>query len=232
MYFIILKNDNTLSATKKQRIVQRSKLVDDFIFLVPPEYNGHDMTNATLSLEYKLPVSHEYKNELLTLSEERFEEYLQYKLPIDTNFTKEAGDIELQLTYIDVDIDADGNEIQRVRKTAPPLKVTVVPIAAWSDIIPDSALNALDQRIIKQDAQIKQLEDIANMLNEEKADNLKYDSKNNELQLLSGDKEIGNKVTLNEDGVQVVEFNNSSSAGGSGSGGTTTPEDERDVVEF
>ena len=166
MYIIKVNDDNTLSAPKKQRIIQRSKLVDDFYFLVPPFYNEHDMSTTTVLLEYLQPVSKKYKTEILVLSEDRYEEYLKYVLPVDTEFTKESGSLELQLSFIYVDIDADGNDVQRVRKTAPVLKVEIVPISAWSDIIPDEALNAIDQKLIKVDAQIKALNDINETLND------------------------------------------------------------------
>ncbi len=231
MYVIRVNTDNSLSSPVKQRIIQRSKLVDDMIFLVEPIYNGHDMTDCAVLLEYLKPVSKEFKTEMLVLSDERYEEYLKYVLPVDTEFTKEAGSLELQLSFIYVDIDADGNQIQRVRKTSPTLKVEIVPISAWSDIIPDEALSAIDQRIIKQEAQIRALGELSVTIADSKADNIKYNENENSLQLLSGDKEIGDKVTIkdsgiSEDGVPVVDF-------GSLSGGTTTPsEDEDDVVEF
>lgn len=232
MYVIKVNSDNTITAPLKQRIIQRSKLVDDMIFLVEPIYNGHDMSDCTVLLEYLKPVSKSYKTEILVKSEEKYEEYLKYILPVDTEFTKEAGSLELQLSFIYVDIDADGNAIQNVRKTSPTLKVEIVPISAWSDIIPDEALSSVDQRILKQEAQIRALSELSATIADSKADNLKYNEIENSLQLLSGDKEIGDKVTIkageiSEDGVPVVDF-------GSLSGGTTPPseEDDNDVVEF
>lgn len=233
MYVIRVNNDNSLSAPVKQRIIQRSKCVDDFFFLVEPIYNGRDTSDYTVLLEYLRPVSKSYKTEILVKSEEGYEEYIKYTLPVDTEFTKEAGSLEVQLSFICADIDADGNVIQRVRKTSPALKVEVVPISKWSDIIPDEALSCVDQRILKQEAQLKMMADLVGTINDNKADNLKYDESENSLQLLSGDKEIGDKVTIkdngiSEDGVPVVDF-------GSLSGGTTPPsvdEEDSDVVEF
>lgn len=232
MYVIKVNSDNTITAPLKQRIIQRSKLVDDMIFLVEPIYNGHDMSNCTVLLEYLKPVSKSYKTEILVKSEENYEEYLKYILPVDTEFTKEAGSLELQLSFIYVDIDADGNTIQKVRKTSPTLKVEVSPISAWSDIIPDEALSSVDQRILKQEAQIRALSELSATIADSKADNIKYNESENSLQLLSGDKEIGDKVTIKdsgmlEDGVPVVDF-------GSLSGGTTPPseDEDNDVVEF
>lgn len=214
MYVILVNDDNTLSAPKKDRIVQRSKLFDKFWFLTAPYYKGYDMSVCTVLMEYLTPISREYKTEILRLADTRYEEYLKYILPIDTEFTKEAGTLELKLTFIYVGIDADGKPIQRVRKTAPAIKVEIVPIEAWSNIIPDSALSAVDQRIIKVDAQIKALQDMNEQIIVGKADNLKYDETNQQLQLMADGKEIGDTVTLKtecsiEDGVPIVIFGDS-----------------------
>lgn len=217
MYVILVHDDNTLSAPKKERIMQRSKLVDDLWILSHPMYKGYDMKDCSVLLQYILPVSRQLKSEILVKSNEMYEDHLKYVLPFDTELTAEPGDIELQLTFALSDIDVDGKPIQRVRKVDP-IKITIVPISAWSDIIPDSALSAIDQRLIKQDAQIKQLVEISNAYSETKADNLRYNNVSGELQLVAGNKAIGNKVTIiscsnednndeqHEDCVPVVEF--------------------------
>lgn len=212
MYVILVNDDNTLTTTRKQRIMQRSKLFDALWFLVFPTYNEHEIAGCTTLLEYILPVSRKYCSEILTLSEEKYNGYLKYVLPVDTELTAEAGNIELQISFVYTDLDASGNSIQRVRKTST-TSIEIVPISAWSDIIPDCALAALDQRIIKIDSQIKAINDINSMISDTKADNIKYDSDGNTLQLMSGKKEIGDKVTLNfdknilEDGIPIVDFN-------------------------
>lgn len=233
MYVILVEQDDTLYGSKKERIMQRSKCVDNLIFMVEPIYrNTYDMTNATVMLEYLRPVSRKYETEILVLSDERYNGFLQYKLPFDTNLTAEAGRIEIQLTFVYTDLDEYGNGIQRVRKTSS-TTIDIIPISAWSDIIPDSALAGLDQRLIVMNAQIRAIEEMNQIIADNKADNIKYNETENSLQLLSGKKEIGNKVTLKtgeeslEDGVPVVDFN-------SISGGDTSTEDIDDdnVVEF
>lgn len=211
MYTILLEDDNNLVVTNAQRIMQRSKLVDELCFLVKPEYNGHKMADFTVSLEYVLPISKTYRNEILVRSKETYKDYLQFTLPFDTCLTDEAGDIELTLTLLFVDLDANGDVIQRVRKTSSVL-IKVLPTKSWSDFIPDSALSALDQRILKQDAQIKALSEISVNLQMMKADDLKYDRDNNELQLLADGAAIGTKIVLNtsgsidSEGVPVVDM--------------------------
>lgn len=236
-YVILVNEDNTLSTTKKERIMQRSKLVDTLWFLVHPMYKENDMTNATVMLEYLLPVSKKYKTEILRLSEDMYEDHLKYLLPFDTELTSEAGEIEVQLTFAYVDLDAEGNAIQRVRKTSKN-RITIIPIAAWSDIIPDAALSVIDQRLIETSRQIKQLADIEVALSQNQVDNLKYDANDETLQLMAGEYGVGSKVSVRDmidDGIPVISFDSSS---GDGSGSDSTHKDgcdcgcEDNVVEF
>lgn len=231
-YVILVNDDNSLYGSQKTRIMQREKLVNKLWFLVPQYYNGYDMSQCTLTMRYLMPISKEFKTETLVLSDERYEDdYLKYILPVDTNLTKEFGDIELNLTFTMLDVDNNGKVVQRVRKTDNHfLKIT--PIPDWDSVIPDSALSALDERIIKLDAQMKALDERNKAFADTKADNIKYDETTNELQLLSGEKEIGNKVTLKsndaslEDGVPVVDFNSISSEDDS------ADDEEDNAVEF
>lgn len=233
MYTILVTENNELYGSNKERIMQRSKLVDNLIFIVDHIYKGIDMTDATVMLEYVLPVSKEYKTEILTLSEERYKDcYLQYKLPFDTSITSQAGEIQLQLTFVKTDLDVNGKGIQRVRKTST-TTINIIPISAWSDIIPDSALLAIDERLIKLDAQMRAMEELNQTIIDEKADNIKYNEETNELQLTSRGNEIGDKVALKmgkedlKDGVPVVDFGSASDEDPS------VEEDEDDnVVEF
>ena len=205
MYTIVVQDTNTMLATVKERVMQRSKLMDSLHFLVDPLYkNEIDMTGFTAVMEYILPVSREYKTELLTLSEELYKDKLEYKLPLDTSLTKEAGDIEVQLSFTKTDIDEDGLAYQYVRKTSPCI-ITITPIAAWSDIIPDNALTALDQRMLKVDAQIKALSETGELMAATKADNIVLDKDTKELYLTASGNKIGDKINLGEFGDTLVE---------------------------
>ena len=204
MYTILVNDDNTLTTSVRERIMQRSKLVDSLHFLVSPTYKELDMTDFTVTMEYILPVSKEYVSEVLVKSEELYKEMLEYKLPFDTDLTKEAGEIEVKLTFSKVDLDADGNDIQYVRKISA-TSITIVPIESWCDIIPDKALDAIDQRIIKTDAQIKALLEANEIIRVEKADNLVLDSENKELYLTAEGNQIGDKVKLSDLGNEIVQ---------------------------
>ena len=98
-YTIIVGADNSLYGSRKRKILQREKLFNKLWFLASPYYNGYDMSRCTVTMRYLLPISKEFITETLVLSDEKYEEYLKYILPIDSNLTKEWGDIELNLTF-------------------------------------------------------------------------------------------------------------------------------------
>lgn len=214
MYTILITESNELITSKRERIMQRSKLVDSLHFLTNPVYKDIDMSSFTVLMEYVLPVSKEYKSEILTQSKELYKNHLEYKLPFDTKLTREAGDIEVQISFIKTDLDENGNGIQYVRKTSP-TTITIVPISAWSDIIADDSLGSVDQRLIQVQAMVGALEEMNKQLNENydsKADGLSY--KDNVLHLLAGEKELGDGVIIKDcdcddnaaDGIKVIEF--------------------------
>lgn len=193
MYTILLNETNELTTSIRERIMQRSKLVDSLHFLVDPIYKGLDMSLFTAVLEYITPVSREYKTEYLVQSDELYKGKIEYKLAIDSNLTREAGKVEVQLTFIKVDLDVNGKPIQKVRKTSP-TTITIVPISAWSDVIADSALTALDQRLIQVDAMINAANDMNDYLSATKADNIILNEEDNTIQLSANGAPIGEAV--------------------------------------
>ena len=121
---------------------------------------------------------------------------IEYKMAIDTVITKEAGPVEITLTFTYVEMSADGQVIQHVRKTSA-TTLDIIPVPAWCNVIPDDALSALDQRILALDARINALDDLSAELDAVKADDITYNKVDNSLQLMSNEKLIGQKVYLN-----------------------------------
>ena len=238
-YTFLLNDDNSIYASHREVLMQRSKLVDEIWFLIKPSYKTieNDMSLFSVILEYILPNSKSYHSLELIKNEEGYKEYIKYVVPFDANLSSEAGDIQLQLSFIYVGLDADGKSVQKVRKTRP-TTLHITPVAAWSDIIPDASLAAIDQRIIKTQAQIKELGYYAEILGENQVDNLVYDEKSDSLQLMAGKKEIGDKVNVRDmldDGIPVVDLDNNSSNSGTNNNGCNCNCDcdcEDNVVEF
>lgn len=210
MYTFLINEDNTLTCSVQDAIMERSKMVDKLHFLADPTYKGVDMTDYTVNLEYVLPISKRYKTEILTKSDELYKNKLEYILPFDTDLTSEPGDIQIQLTFLTVTMDSDGTTVQHVRKVGPGV-IHIVPIQNWSDLIPDAALSSVDQRLLAAEAMLKALSDRNAAIFDSKADNLSYiDQK---LQLTANGKPIGNAVKITQESVEtedgslrVVEF--------------------------
>ena len=216
--------------------MQRSSGVDSLVFITDYLYkNTHDMTNAICMLEYVLPCSKKYRSEILELSEERYNDcFLQYRLPFDTKLTSEAGEIELQITFAYTEIDANGKSTQMVRKTSP-TTINIIPISAWSDILPDDVLTPIDQRLIMLSSQMKAMDEYLNVLDNNQVDNLVYNDKEETLQLSANGKRVGDKVSVREmldDGIPVVDLNGSNSDTDNKYGCDCECDCEDNVVEF
>lgn len=206
MYTLLVNDNNEIVTTVRERIMQRSKLVDNLHILVDPIYKEHNMSEFTVMMEYILPVSREYHSDILVKSDALYKEKLEYKLPFDTCLTKEAGKIEVQLTFAKLEMDADGNTVQRIRKAGPAV-VTIVPVTAWSNVIADSALSAIDQRLIQAEAMLNAANEMNMYLYETKADNIMYDKEGQYVQLTANGTPIGDRIDwVNNGGCGIVSF--------------------------
>ena len=213
LYTILVNSDNSLTKTVVERIMQGSSMVDKLHFLVDQTYKGHDMTTFKLVMEYVLPISRKYIVEEMTPSTELYKGKVEYILPFDTKLTVESGDIELKLTFTKLEMDENGNFIERVRKIDSTY-IKVLPVARWADYISDSNLDSIAQMMLSAQALAEQNLATAEYLSMNKADNIKYDREVNELWLESNGERIGDVVTELpnndcgcEDGVPVVVFN-------------------------
>ena len=219
MYTILVNDDNTLSVTKRDRIMQKSTGFDAIRFLVNPKYKGFDMSQCNVTLRYKTPLSQELKTETLQLASETYNGFLQYIIQVDSKLTHEPGDIVCNITFTLIDIDEKGNPVARVRKVND-AEITINSITDWDALVPDGLLSSLDQRIIVQEKQIKQLAEVALLLDRDKADGLKYQEST--LQLTANGEPIGNQVYSPSGvegdypdysaGIPVVDFSDYSSS--------------------
>lgn len=213
MYTILVNDDNTLSVTQRDRIMQQSTGFDAIRFLVNPTYKGFDMARCNVTLRYKTPLSQKLKTETLTLAPQTYNGFLQYIIDVDSKLTCEPGDIICNITFTLVETKEDGAPIARVRKVddAP---ITINAITDWDALVPDGLLSSLDQRIIVQEKQIKQLAEVAIALDKQKADGLSYNK--SMLQLTANGYPIGNEIYVPSgiegdypdfsDGIPVIDF--------------------------
>lgn len=97
MYTIIMNDDKSLSKTVVKTLFQGEKLVDKFRFLIPQSYNSMSLAEFTTTLKYIDPgnVLH---SEKLTMSDELYNgSMLCFYLPVDSELTRFAGEINIHL---------------------------------------------------------------------------------------------------------------------------------------
>lgn len=200
MYTLKIDDDNSIITTKREVIMQRSSLANTIQILAPRYYNGIDLSQCQLLMEYWLPVSKVYRTAFLTVNNMNYKEmdYLEYLVPCTTEYTAEAGDIHIHFTFCSVELAEDGTSSrQTVRKTNAGT-IRIVPISAWSDIIPDEALTALDQRVIALQTAIKQIEALTNTTISNVPTDLALDAANHLLHLVAEKGKIGSGVDVND----------------------------------
>ena len=203
-YTILVNDNNTVTATERSRIMQRTKNVDNLRIIIPKIYEERDFSNYLVLMEYKLPISHEVKLEQLSLQDGNYNnDYMLFRLPLVTDFTKENGDVEIQLSIIGLTMDAEGNTVEIVRKISP-FKIPIIPIANWFTV-PDSELDVLTQYYIAAQQQINALNDLVALVNQSKADSISLDVVDGEIYLTSNGKRIGTSVSVEELGNEIIE---------------------------
>ena len=127
-----------------------------------------------------------------------------------------------KLTFLKNEMNADGSITQYSRKISPCF-LNIIPVAAWSNMVPDAELAAIDQRILKLDAIANQLADTQDAVIDTKADDISYEG--NTIQLLANGKKIGTSHILDQQKeFEVVEFGGNSDA--------DSDDDDYTLVEF
>lgn len=205
MYTIKMNDDKSLRATQKATIYQREKLVDKMQFFIPNTYENVDLTDFTTVLKYKdqAAVAH---MELLTKDEKQeYEGYITYTLPIDTNLTQFAGDIEIRITLSKTDLE---NKIQYVLHTGEYV-ITILPLEDYYTFVTDESLEYIDKIVGDLDAKIEALNKISEIYDETKVDNIvRYED--GKIQLTSNGIPIGDSVSVidSESGedFKIIEF--------------------------
>lgn len=99
--YIKMNNDKSLVITVPTTIYQGETNADLITFLIPSEYEGYNVADCTIEMDYVLPTGSDCSDKLVYLPE-MYKSYLQYSTPIDTRFTSNSGTLAIWLTGYDV----------------------------------------------------------------------------------------------------------------------------------
>lgn len=202
----LLKDDNTVARTVKSPVMEKTSNVDQIQFITSKTYNGLDMAEFDLVLTYKLPISKAVKIVPMTLVDDNYKDtYLLYTLPvIAKEISSEVGDVSLAFTQMKVSLDPDtGEQVKYVRS----YKEAFLPIIAVPNYLnlTDDGLSDLASLYLANKAEIEALQELANAIYAEKADDIVIDSATKKVQLTASGALIGEGITLEDLNNQLVE---------------------------
>lgn len=201
MATVLVNNDNSMIVTVPERIMQHSKNIHTITIFVPQMYEGYDMSEFAAYIEI-VPPNQKYRSIHLDANEvSRKEGFLQFDFEVTSDITLFSGNISMEMTFVKTDEDTYKTYIRHTTSCS----LSVTPIEKWSELIIDDALTDLDQRIALIEQGIKVASNLADNINSIKADNIKLDKETSELYLTANDKQIGDKITINELGDTLAE---------------------------
>ena len=149
---------NTVVTTVKESIVERSNYVDKIQIVTSKMYREQiDMSDTTVYMKYKLPVSDKIKMTQLIINNLEYEQnYIQYLIPVDAALTAEAGDIEVSFTFLKLVANEDGTYTSYIRKTTSGV-IHITPLVQFDKYEPSELFTEIDQRLLAMEGMIKDL---------------------------------------------------------------------------
>lgn len=204
MYTIVMDKYKQLNATIKTILYQRENLTEKVQFLIPEYYNEIDLKEYTAILKY-LDQSNTSHAEILEKDDTLYKGKIRYILPINSELSKFSGDIAIRITFTKIDMDTQTQYVLHTGETS----ITISPLKDYYTFVPNESLEFVDQLVGNLEAKLEATERIAEIYDNEKADNITYE--NNDIRLTSNGKKIGNSITISDgsivaDGFNVIEF--------------------------
>lgn len=149
MYTLKITDENTVTSTVEEKIIERSNYVDKIQIIVAKLYKEQiDLSDATVYMKYTLPISKKIKiTKLIPNDLEYKNDYIQYLIPAEAYLTAEAGDIEVSFTFLKLVSDEQDLSIPYVRKTQSGT-IHISPLAAFDKFDPSEMLDEVDQKIL------------------------------------------------------------------------------------
>lgn len=199
MYMIVMQEDKSLIVTQSATLYQRETNVNTLCFLIPPTVTEEgilrNIAEYLVVLKMKTPDG-KILTRLLTANEEPYKERLRFETTVTADMTECAGQITTYLTFLKVSESETGLQKEHVFHSGN----VYIPVSPKEDFvfIPDKSLQAFDQLMLQTQAKLDKLEDIAESMETQKADNIVLNPETNEIYLTSNGEIIGNKITVDE----------------------------------
>lgn len=199
MVVICMSSDKSLIMTSKETIYQKETAATAIRFLIPPTYDDsgiiYNLADFVVALKFVTPDGRSFCVPL-TADEVTYKDKLSYVYECDADFTAMSGNVKAYLTFLKTVEDNNGEKKAIVIHTG----YIYIPIESKEELvfIPDKSLQAIDRYILQLNDKLNELEDIAESIDVQKADNIVLDPETNEIYLTSNGEIIGSKITIDE----------------------------------
>lgn len=192
-YFTIKMNAvKQLIVTNMINLCQHDSFIDKVQFIIPYIYNEFDLREFTATLTYvdSANIAHA---EILEPQEDLYkEDYIQYFLPVTSQLSKSAGDIEVRLIFTKTDGEKQVNYVLQTLTAIIP----IVPIKDFYRVVPDESLDFVSKSVLKIQQAVDELNKTAEIYNETKADNHIVDENTGKVFLTANGVKIGDGLDL------------------------------------
>lgn len=182
----IINNDKSFIITDGRKLYKNENNADNFLVYIPNVLDGHNIKTSSIFLRILLPDKSGYSFQLEYTKD--YNDYSIYSFSFPDELTNIVGEIILSISIVFGD---DDNTIIKTSETF----LYVDDSISTDDIIDDDDKDQLDwltSKIIE--------------LDNNKADDIIYNTSSNSLQLSSNDIPIGDEVTLNNGENGVIIF--------------------------
>lgn len=207
MYTLKITDDNTVTTTVKETLVERSNYVDKIQIIVSKLYKDQiDMSDTTAYMKYKLPVSDKIKMTQLIANDLEYEtNYIQYLIPVDAALTAEAGDIEVSFTFLKLVANDDESYTSYIRKTTSGV-IHITPLVQFDKYEPSELFTEIDQRLLVMEGMIKDLDAQNKAAYEGLVKDIRLDTEGRKLTLTDRNgNDTGEGVTVSDLSTMVAE---------------------------
>lgn len=208
--FLINTNSKTVVQTKSSAVVEKSNNIEDIQFIVEKTYIGADESKYNLSdfdfvVQYILPISKTVKSVTL-IGEDYEDDYLLYRFTsTSSNLTSEPGTVEMSLSFLKTELDAEGQRVNYVLEISNPAELEITPLVNWFSAS-DEQLSKFAELYLNNKAQIEALTVLAQYIEEHKADDIAISANGEKLILTNNGAVIGEGVDLSDLNEKLVDI--------------------------
>ena len=202
MYTIMMNPDKSLTTTIRATLYQREKNANKIQFLLPQKCEEVDIKSCTILLKYIDQGNVAHADRLVMDTELYKDTLIRCVMDVDTNLTRFAGDISVNLSFLR--LNPENGLHEEVLHSGKDI-ITINPLNDLYAFVGDDSLQIIDKVILELEAKQKAQDLIASTYDTEKADNLVLDTDKSTVYLSSHGEQIGEPIALNDLGDAIAE---------------------------